>query len=141
MKWSSTLHSILASSETDATPGSESLDRADELLELIKSPTAIATIILLGFAGAQLKLNSERSFQTARTIWALLASVGAVIITLAITAVMAPLTWRMLFENDGPVETLLLVYGLTHVVAIGTACYSASVVWQCCKELMPAGDR
>ena len=48
----------------------------DELLDLIKSPIAVATGVLLAFARAQLTRNAT-GIDKAMTFWALLASIAA----------------------------------------------------------------
>ena len=49
---------------------------------------------------------------------------------------MLPLTIRVLVTNAGNgAETVLLVYVLTEVVAVGTAVYALWMVWQCKEEL------
>jgi len=111
----------------------DSMARAKELLDLVKSPTAIATGVLLVFATQQLKGNAG-GIRKKQTIWAGLAAAGAIIITVSIVVVMAPLVHRMLFVNDGGVETRLLVYGLTWLVAIGTAIFAIHTFVDVCKE-------
>lgn len=119
--------SAAADSGSDGT-----LDRAKELLDLIKSPTAIATGVLVAFARAQLARNA-RGIDKAMTFWALLASFGALVIAGVIVGVMTPLTITML-ANDGPVETELLVYGLTFAVAVGVAAYAGWVCYRCWSD-------
>ena len=111
----------------------DSMARAKELLDLIKSPTAIATGVLLVFSAHQLKGNADGIRQWP-TIWAGLAAFGASVITATIVGVMAPLVARMLLVNDGGVETRLLVYGLTWLVAIGTMIYSVTEFIKVCGE-------
>ena len=57
-----------------------------------------------------------------------MASTGAILLTCVIVGVMTPLLVRILFVNDGGVETRLLVYAMTWFVACGTAIYSATVL-------------
>jgi hypothetical protein len=129
MYWSLTVLSTLQSSDAAA----DSVSRAEELLDLITSPTSIATLVLLAFARGRLDRNAEQK-DSARTWFALLASIGAIVITVAIVVVMLPLTARILVRNTGGVETVLLVYCLTHMVAIGTAIYAVKVAGECIKE-------
>jgi hypothetical protein len=115
---------------------SASVSRARELLDLIKAPTSIATVILLGFTQAQLNRNATSSVDGARTLWAAVAAILAALIAAAIVAVMSPLTYQMIVVNRGGVETVLLVYGLTYLVAIGTTGYAMSVTWQAGRDLL-----
>lgn len=110
--------------------------RARELLDLIESPTSIATVVLLGFAQTQLTRNAE-GVQRARTKWAAVAAILALGIAAAIVAVMTPLAYRMIFINRGDVETVLLVFGLSYLVAVGTTAYAAWVATQALKDLAP----
>ena len=112
---------LLAAAESD------SMTRAKELVDLIKSPTAVATGVLLVFAKQQLKGNSG-GIRRWPTFWAGVASTGAILLTCVIVGVMTPLLVRILFVNDGGVETRLLVYAMTWFVACGTAIYSATVL-------------
>ena len=105
----------------------DSMVRAKELLDLIKSPTAIATGILLVFSKQQLKENAQ-GIRKWPTVWAMAAALAASLLTYVIVAVMTPLSLRVLFTNRGGIETRLLVYVLTYLVAIGTAVYATSVV-------------
>ena len=114
---------------------SNSLARAKELLDLIKSPTAIATGVLLVFARGQLARNAATGVDKPMTRWALAASLGALAIAAVIVGVMSPLAYRMVFVNRGGVETELLVYGLTYLVAFGTTIYAAYIVWSCRGDL------
>lgn len=107
--------------------------RAAELLDLIKAPTSLATVILIGFALDQLKQHAH-GYDASRNTWALVASSLALIITVTIVAVMTPLAYQVAVKNRGPVETRLLVYWLTFLVAIGTACYSAWIVTRVIRE-------
>lgn len=133
MSWSSTAVSILISSQAElAKP--DSIVRAEELMKLITSPTSVATLILIGFARTQLDKNAAL-YDRNRTVYALLASVGAAVITSVIVAVMLPLSIRVVYTNHGAVETTLLVYVLTHMVAVGTALYSIKVILECWREL------
>lgn len=110
-------------------PVPDAVIRAQELLDLLESPTSIATVILLGFAQSQLSRNA-RGVDVPRTRWAGVAAALAFVIAAAIVVVMTPLAYRMLFVNRGRVETVLLVYGLSYLVAIGTAAYAAWVAWR-----------
>jgi hypothetical protein len=112
----------------------DSIHRAEELMKLITSPTGVATIILIGFARTQLDKNADR-YDRNRTVYALLASIGAAIITGVIVAIMIPLSIRVIYTNDGSVDTTLVVYVLTHVVAVGTALYSLKVCLECWREI------
>ena len=114
---------------------STSLARARELLDLIKSPTAVATGVLLVFARGQLTRNAANGVDTSLTWWALVASLGALVIAAIIVGVMSPLAYRMVFVNRGGIETTLLVYGLTYLVAIGTMIYAAFITWKCRDDL------
>ena len=105
----------------------DSMLRSDELMDLVKSPTAIATGILLVFAKQQLKGNAG-GIRRWSTVWACVASFGAILLTGVIVGVMTPLLVRILFINDGGVETRLLVFALTWMVAVGTAIYSITVL-------------
>jgi len=110
-------------------------------MKLITSPTAIATVVLIGFARSQLDKNSKTKFESSRTWFALLAAVGAVIITTVIVAVMIPLSIRITVTHHGNrTETALLVYLLTHAVAVGTAVYAAKNVSDCVRELWAHKD-
>ena len=113
----------------------DSLIRADELMKLVSSPSGVATVVLLGFARRQLEKNASVSFDRSRTLYALAAAAAAMSIMLTLAAVMCPLTIRVVFTNDGGVETALLVYVLTHAVAVGTGVYSATVAAACFREL------
>jgi hypothetical protein len=111
----------------------ESMARAKELLDLVKSPTAIATGVLLVFAKQQLKGNGD-GIRRWPTFWAGVAALGAIVLTATIVGVMTPLAARTVFVNRGGVETRLLVYGLTWIVAVGTTIYSATVLIEVVKE-------
>lgn len=103
--------------------------RADELLDLIKSPTAIATGVLLAFTTAQLKLNDDGTIDERRTFWALVSATLGTVLAGVIVAVMTPLAYRVIVTNWGNgVETRLLVYILTYLVAIGTTIYGLTVL-------------
>lgn len=108
---------------TAAAAEPDSMARASELLDLITSPTALATGVLLVFSRAQLAKN-EDGIERPQTVWAILSALGATVICVVIVGVMTPLASRVVFTNDGGVETRLLVYGLTYLVAIGTAIYA-----------------
>lgn len=109
--------------------------RAKELLDLIASPTAVATGVLLTFARAQLTRNGAGTIDRGMTFWALLASCGATVIAGAIVVIMTPLAVKVTAVNRGGVETRLLVYGLTYLVAIGTAGYAGFITWKCVRDL------
>ncbi len=112
----------------------DSMARAKELLDLVKSPTAVATGVLLAYAQTQLSANSPIKID--RTVWATVAAVGGAVIAGAVVAVMFPLTWRVLVTNYGNgVETRLLVYVLTWLVAIGTLAFALKVLWQAIGDL------
>lgn len=104
----------------------DSMARAKELMDLIKSPTAVATGVLLVFAKQQLSGNAG-GVRRGPTIWAGVATVGAIALAAVIVGVMTPLLLRIVFVNSGGIETRLLVYLLTWLVAIGTAIYAATV--------------
>lgn len=110
-------------------PTSDSMERAAELMDLIKSPTAIATGVLIVFARDERKKSATIGNTKARARNALLASSAALIITATVVAVMLPLFCRITVLNRGNgVETRLLVYALTFLVALGTVVYVATVV-------------
>jgi nitrogen fixation/metabolism regulation signal transduction histidine kinase len=103
--------------------------RAKELLDLVRSPTAVATAVLLAFTTSQLKLNDEGTIDSRRTFWALVSAVLGTLLAAAVVAVMTPLALRVAIGNWGnEVESRLLVYVLTYLVAIGTTVYGLSVV-------------
>lgn len=137
MSWSSIAPSILLrSSEVPAKP--DSIARAEQLMDLIKSPTAVATLILIAFAKSQLDKNASAQYDTSRTVFATAASAGAVVITAIVAAVMLPLSIRVLWTRRWKVhdiDTTLLVYTLTHLVAIGTMVYATVILIQCVREL------
>jgi hypothetical protein len=133
MSWSSTAASILQSSAAEP-PKPDSIARAEELIKLITSPTAVATVILIGFARSQLDKNAS-GYVLNRTVYALLAAAAAVVITAVIVGVMLPLSIRILHTNEGPVDTTLVVYALTHLVASGTAAYAVKVCAECIREI------
>lgn len=132
MNLSPLLSGLLDAAEPGVAP---SVARAKELLDLITSPTAVATGVLLTFSRAQLTRNSTNAIDKGMTWWALGAAALSVFIATAIVAVMVPLAWRMTVVNDGPVDTQLLVYGLTFVVAIGTVSYAVYIAWRCIEDL------
>lgn len=104
------------------------MSRATELLDLVKSPIAVATAVLLAFATAQLKLNDEGTVDGRRTFWALVATILGTLLAGAVVVVMTPLAIRAIIGNWGNgIETRLLVYVLTYFVAIGTTIYGLSV--------------
>lgn len=119
----------------------DTIARATELLDLIKAPTSVATVILLAFVTSQLRRNADE-LDLPRTWFALFAALGADMITAAVVAVMLPLTIRVTITNfGGEVDTLLLVYVLTHLVAFGTALYAIKCTWDCAGELAAASHR
>jgi hypothetical protein len=135
MSSSSTLISILTPLEA-STPSSDSLTRATELLDLVKSPTAIATGVLVGFATAQLARNTTGTVDRPRTKWASAAAIAAVALSAAVVTIMTPLAYRVTVSNAGNgVDTKLLVYLLTFAVAIGTTGYCAWTAKRCLAHL------
>lgn len=113
----------------------DSMARASELLDLVKSPTAVATGVLLAYAQTQLTANSP--IKIGRTIWATAAALGGAIIAGAVVAVMFPLAWRATVSNFGNgVETRLLVFLLTWLVAIGTLAFAVKVLYQAAGDLI-----
>ena len=118
---------------TAAAEEPDSMARASELLDLITSPTALATGVLLVFSRAQLAKN-EDGIERPQTVWAILSALGAVVICVVIVGVMTPLAIRVIVTNDGGIETRLLVYGLTYLVAIGTAIYAGWGLWEAAKD-------
>ena len=137
MSFSSILLSSLADAAS-AAAGTEtdSMARAKELLDLVKSPTAVATVVLLAFTTAQLTKNDEGTVDRSRTVWALVAGVLGLLLTIAVVGVMTPLAWRVTVKNAGNhVETRLLVYDLTYLVAIGTGGYALHVVRRALRHL------
>lgn len=137
MYFLSTLLSTLANAAGEAVLAeSDSLERAKELLELIKSPTAIATGVLLGFTTSQLNENDKGTVKRPRTWWALTAALLAAFIAGTVVAVMTPLAWRVTVTNAGNgIQTRLLVYGLTYLVAVGTTAYAIFVVHRALRHL------
>jgi len=134
MSWWSTSHLLLDAAAQQTA--SKSVARAKELLDLIASPTAVATGVLLVFTKGQLIRNGgDGGVNRTMTWWALAAGAGATIIAGTIVGVMTPLAWKMLFVNRGPVETQLLVFGLTFLVAIGTTVYAAHIAIKCIQDL------
>lgn len=131
MSFSSILNSLLSA---DASPEPPSMSRAKDLLDLIASPTAIVTGVLLAFARKQLERNAT-SLDKPMTRWAFVASMAGLAIAGVVVAVMSPLMRDITFRNDGGVETRLLVYALTYLVAIGTAAYAGYVACKCVKDL------
>jgi hypothetical protein len=117
---------------------SPTLARAKELLDLIAGPTTIASVVLVGYARRQLDLISAK-YDKSRARWGLLASFGAFVIAAVIVSVMTPLAYRSLIINRGRVETLLLVYSLTYLVACGTALYCVTAGWDCFRSGGKAG--
>lgn len=109
------------------------LARAAELLDLIKAPTSIATVVLIGFAVNQLKQHAT-GYDGARNFWAFVASVLALAIATTIVLVMTPLAYEVVAVNSGSVETLLLVYWLSYLVAIGTAAYCGWITYRAVSE-------
>ena len=128
----SALHRIAA--DATAATESDSMARASELMDLIKSPTAVATGVLIVFARAELKKNADTELLKKNSRNALVASILALIITVAVAVVMSPLLWRVVVQNTGEVETRLLVYVMTFIVAVCTAVYVANVAIDSLKD-------
>lgn len=138
---SSILASILASAAAEPAE-SDSMARAKELLDLVKSPTAVATGVLLAFATSQLNLNDSGTIDQRRTRWAVIAAMLGVVLAVAVTGVMSPLALRVTISNrGGPVETRLLVYMLTYLVAIGTTLYGISIARRSLQHARSAFSR
>lgn len=134
MSFSLILTSILTASEP--TLESDSMARASELLDLVKSPMAVATGVLVAFASAQLGRNTSGTVDRPRTMWAAAAAVAALALSTAVVAVMTPLAWRVIITNFGNhVETRLLVYVMTYGVAIGTLVYCGWTSRRCLAHL------
>jgi hypothetical protein len=124
--------SVLTRSSSEAP--STSVTRAKDLMDLIKSPTAVATGVMIAFARGQL-IKNRTGIDKPMTWWAFIAAVAAVGIAGLVVAVMSPLAWSVVVSNRGSVDTTLLVYCITYVVAIGTAIYSGFVAWRCTRDL------
>src|SRR5687767_3599700 len=123
----SSVLSLLATASTP--PESDSMARAKELMDLIKSPTAIATGVLIVFARDERNKNATIELTRSRSRNATLASVAALVIALTVVVVMSPLMFRITIANAGnSIETRLLVYALTYLVAVGTVAYVATVL-------------
>lgn len=107
--------------------------RAKELLDLVGSPTAVVTAVLLTFSRAQLERN-KTGVDKPMTIWALVAAGTATLVAAGIVAVMTPLAIGITLCNNGDVETRLLVYALTYLVAIGTTTYAVYIAIKCKQD-------
>jgi hypothetical protein len=108
--------------------------RAAELLDLVASPTAVVTGVLLTFARNQLARNAAQ-VDRAMTCWALLASIAGLVTAAGVVAVMSPLAWKVVMVNRGGVETRLLVYLVTFALAIGTSLYAAFIARTCARDI------
>ena len=122
----SELHRIATEAAGVATEP-DSMTRAAELMDLIKSPTAVATGVLIVIARAELQKNAG-DLRKKNSRNAFLASILALVLTGAVVAVMTPLFYRVVFLDSGGIETRLLVYVMTFVVAVCTAIYVGTVV-------------
>ncbi len=109
--------------------------RAKELLDLITSPTALVTGVLLVFSRGQLTKNNSGTIDKPMTWWALVAAMAGCAIAVVIVAVMTPLALRVVVRNNGGIETRLLVYCLMYLVAVGTAAYAGTVAYACTRHL------
>ncbi len=123
---------IQAASEPD------SLARAKELMDLIVSPTTLVTGVLLVFSRNQLAKNDQATVDRPMTYWALVAALAGCGIALIIVVVMTPLAFRVVFINRGGIQTRLLVYVLTYLVAIGVVMYAGFVVMKARGHLWPS---
>lgn len=113
---------------------SDAATRAKELMDLAGTPSALVTGTFLAFAGRAIAANKEGVDHT-RMWFALLAAVAASALMAALVVVLAPLAYRSVFVYRAQVETILLVYWVVFLAAIGTLIYAAFVIGRCIREL------
>lgn len=118
---------------------SEAALRAKELLDLAGTPSALVTGTFLAFASRTIAANKETVDHT-KMWFALLAASGAAALMAALVAVMTPLALRSVFVYRARVETILLVYWVVFLSAVGTLGYAAFIVVKCTRELGRPAD-
>jgi hypothetical protein len=114
-------------------------ERAKELLDLAATPTALVTGTFLAHATKAVRENKQE-VQRSRMVFASLATFGACSLMLALVVVLAPLAYRSIFVFRGRIETILLVYWVLFLSAIGTLGYALFVASRCIKELRRPSD-
>ena len=110
------------------------IEQAKELMSLVTTPSALVSGTFLAFAGKAIKENAAK-VEPVRMWFALGAALAAVGITLALTALMAPLAFRSRWAYQGHIRAVLVVYFMITLAVMGTAVYSAWVVVRCVREL------
>ncbi len=113
---------------------SEVAARAKELMELAGTPSALVTGTFLAFASRAIAAN-KANVDPARMWFALIAAIAASALMAALVTVLAPLAYRSVFIFRGPVETILLVYWVVFLSAVGTLIYSGYIIASCIREL------
>ena len=98
-------------------------DHAKELMNLVATPSALVTGTFLAFASRTIREN-EHKVDHFRMLFALGASLAAIGVTTALTALLAPLAVRSVWTYRGGIEAILVVYWMIFLSVAGTAAFS-----------------
>jgi hypothetical protein len=114
------------------------LDEAKELLGLVTTPSALVTGTFLAFAGRAISDNRVK-VDHVKMAFALGAALAASAVAIALAVLMAPIAVEHGWSFRGDIEPVLVVYSMITLSVVGTAVYSAWMVYRCVGQLRRPG--